>query len=477
MKGLSGKLPRQWIIIDEITEAKSIKFKLKRSFLLNASLCEEIVTRVDPDDEDSDIESIRYERKVMTFKKFKSKVKFLVNSNKEFNNMLRTEFNELDRLRNEQLMQVLYNRYNFYLSINTVEPDVTVTCSFTDLIFKGMKSHLLLFDGTSGITLKNSRIFNLLEINNKYNVKPSITLLPFQLNRKIKTPKGINDINAYVKDSLSSSLDKLEAFIRKNNKTLIFTWMDLKIDNSEEINDDFVCELPDSDNIGNVQEIKVISSNSNFGFTRMIVSELKSRGLTEGAEYSIEYYGSGLDKATNIYRDYDAVVLFGKYQVPGSVISDFNVMYHTDITGIEYYLNRMVQAICRTRIRNHDRDQNISIAITTDWSSEIINELKNYLNIDSVSGSANLDENTDMEYMVRRIRSLRIPPKKAEQIVKLSTLDRGIYEAILSGETYSSRISLNEIYSIIPMSRKSLDKYGKLINWIKSYGIELTIYK
>lgn len=189
---------------------------------------------------------------------------------------------------------------------------------------------------------------------------------------------------------------------------------------------------------------------------------------------SIEYYGSGKDKAINDYRDYDAVVLAGNYRVPNSVISDFNLMFGTNITGTEYYTNRAIQAICRTRIRKH-KGEPINVYISSDWSGDTVNSIRRYLNVPGFESVIVNEAKTDVDYMYSELRKKGITPKKAEQIAKLSTLDQNIFRAIMDEVRYSIEIKLDDMFNIIPMTEKKVSKYYKMITWLGLLGIQLKI--
>lgn len=45
-------------------------------------------------------------------------------------------------------------------------------------------------------------------------------------------------------------------------------------------------------------------------------------------EFSFISYQSGLDRATNEFREYDSIVFYGKFLVPNSAIYEFNESYN-----------------------------------------------------------------------------------------------------------------------------------------------------
>lgn len=201
---------------------------------------------------------------------------------------------------------------------------------------------------------------------------------------------------------------------------------------------------------------------------------LNQKGLMEGVNYAIEYYGSGKDKATNEFRDYDSVVLLGRYNVPNSVIDDFNVMNHCNITSTEYYANRVIQAICRTRIRLH-QGLPINVYMSNDWSRDVVNYVDNYMNNGQITLIFNTPNTQFVDEAYTRLRAVGITPKKAEQIAKISQLDRNILLCIETKRAYRTTVSLSDLYSVLPMSRKVAEQYRRIVSTFDKLGIEFKI--
>jgi hypothetical protein len=151
-------------------------------------------------------------------------------------------------------------------------------------------------------------------------------------------------------------------------------------------------------------------------------------------------------------------------------------MFHTNITGTEYYANRAIQAICRTRIRKHNGDP-INVYISSDWGGDTINYIKRYLKIDKIEGQLDPESIINIDYMYNELRKMHISPKKAEQIAKLSTLDENIFRAITGKIMYSTSLKLNDVYEIIPMTVKEVHKYRRILSSLLNYGVKLNIIK
>lgn len=470
MGGLQGSYPRQWILIDENTESKKSLSVVGMDFFSALGRITDKVRKVDSNgrlitvstgellNQRVDIYYDEYCKSVRDWAKY---YKFLGRK------YLKDESIPLNKLRNERFLELTYN--NFQLYANTKNPYVRIVSSYTDMLMGvNLKSHVLLFDGTADITLSKSRIFTLYSFSDKYNSPVNLFKLPFDLTRKLKNPEDLT--NGVLKGKLEYQVSILKRIISENKRTLIFTWKNLKSKSEDEVNDS-EGELIDDENL-----VKPVL-NEDFSLTKYIKSELeKDPKYQEGVNYSIEYYGSGRDKATNDYRDYDAVVLLGKYFVPGSVIDDFNMMFGTNITDNEYYTNRVIQAICRTRIRNH-RFEPINVYMTQDWNDMIISNVKTYLGIADFKEYliSDLGFGKTFSYMYDRLRSIGITPKRAEKIAKLSKLDSGIYNAVVTKSSYDCVLKLDDVFGVLPMSRKDVDKYNSLVKCLGKLGVSVVI--
>lgn len=153
-----------------------------------------------------------------------------------------------------------------------------------------------------------------------------------------------------------------------------------------------------------------------------LVNYYKDRLVAKpGKEFDVIHYQSGLDKAVNDYREYDSIVFLGKFQVPGSVISEFNELYGCDTDLRKYTLYQLTQAICRTRIRKHE-GKPINLYFSSDWSNEVIKDELEYLTVNKVKGTVFINDGLK-----------NIKPKWRPVVEKLCMIDEGFNEAIDKG--------------------------------------------
>lgn len=472
VNNIGNSLPRQWILIDEMTESRMTLANMKKVMFSSLGVLTNKIRAVDEKGRPitKTIDKMILNRSSIYYDDFTNQVKGLGSIVPEFRDLLKDESNELNKIRNERLLENLY--LNFQLYANNESNIVKINSSFTDMITGNENTHILLFDGTSDLTLYNSKKFKVQEIETKYNGELRIFKIPFELSRKIssKDSRTQEEIEIELRNKINNTINLLSDLIQKNSKTLIFCWKGFKIDDTE-INDND--EFKFSGNIIDRYESGLIL-NKNFLLPNYIKFKLEELGFNEGKEFSIEYYGSGRDKAINDYRDYDAVILLGKYIVPGSVINDFNIMFNSNITFSDYYSNRVIQAVCRTRIRNHN-NESLNIYMTDDWSNDVFNKVKSYLGIELSEIELSDDENESIIYMYNKLREKGITPKKSEQIAKISLLDKNIFNSIIEEYTYRSEIKLDEIFKILPMYEKKVKYYNPIVNYLMKLGIILSI--
>lgn len=175
---------------------------------------------------------------------------------------------------------------------------------------------------------------------------------------------------------------------------------------------------------------------------------------------------SGLDKAVNKFREFDSIVFLGKFRVPNYVIGEFNRDYRVETTCDKFSLYQLIQAITRTRIRNH-RWESVNVYFSDDWDNGIIDMVKNYLsnrNVGSISTKYSYNETLSF-----------IKPKWRSDIETLMIFDEGFKDSILRRNGYVLDISLDDIYSIIPRGSKEVRKYYPLAKYLKGLGIDLIL--
>ena len=346
--------------------------------------------------------------------------------------------NEPSNYRKDLILSDIHK--NFYKYILSEENNINISCNILKL--KNRFSRIMIFEGTGDLLFSNSKEITLYNIDNKYSSEINIEKFHNTLNRSIGELNS-NEKKLELYSNINSLLDNLinSVFNNENSKKiLIVTWKNLKS-----------CDYENNKSLFNTE------INENFSFTEYIKDYLLGR---TNKEFSIIHYQSGLDRATNEFREYDSIVFLGEFHIPNSAIKEINEDLGSNCSPSEFSIHQLVQAICRTRIRNH-KGESINVYFTDDWNDLLIAQLTRYL------GSYN-----NYEYS---IDDLNIRPKWKSAINKLCNYDSNISSSLSLGVKYNFEITLNDIFNLIPMSEKKVKKYYPLINYLRGLGIEMKI--
>lgn len=352
------------------------------------------------------------------------------------------------KMKTEMILDVIRANYYDYFYNSGDNNTLSVRYNVSDLISTDpkvpMETSILLFDGTGDLTFKGSKKFKVLNLlGNKYSSPIIFNKFNTNLPRYI-TDKVLKKIN--IENELKNNIDKLEWIIRNSpSGVLIVTWMNLKSDKLKLQNStlSYYCN----------------TMNDEFDLPGYYKSELIKRGLISG--YEIIHYMSGLDKATNIYKDFESIAFMGEFHVPENVIEEFNCEYDCNTDTKHYSMYQLVQAICRTRIRKHN-GESINIYYSSDWNDNLMKDINSYL-----SGNNNIKL---YDYTLSFVKN-----KWKDSLYKLDTVLNGLIDNIIRKIETDYTITLSNIYELIPLSEKKVRSYYPLINYLNNLGISLNI--
>lgn len=439
--------PRQLILIDELPTCSP--FKVKVNPLVIKSLGDQD-KEVYYDPNESDPEK-RYKTRPIIPRSFSRPNSFrdlLYNYDTEINGSGLDIINsntEKDKKFLRYINGLIWDNYDTF---SKEKSDISISYTISDFIIENKtETRILLFEGTGDLSFYNSKRFEVLTLKGKkYSSDIHIEKFHQNLNRKISKEADENEVF----DDILLNVNELENIIRSNERTLVVTWKNFKEDSGIKIADKF--------------NIKRSVINSDINLPEIYKCKLRERGLING--YEIIHYMGGLDKATNLFREFDSIVFLGNFRVPNYVVSDFNNDYKVETDIEKYTLYQLVQAVCRTRIRNH-KGESINMYFSDDWDDEIINKLSDYINSDKIS-----------ESRIKQVYDsslLKFRPKWRDAIRKLGEIDEKLKDAISYGDSYYMSISLNDICNLIPLHERKVRVYYPLINYLRKYNIELNI--
>ncbi len=205
----------------------------------------------------------------------------------------------------------------------------------------------------------------------------------------------------------------------------------------------------------------------------MVVSALSSLHDIDKTMYHVIYYGSSDSKSTNDYRDYKEIILAGKWYIPNTDTHKFKRSYGVNIDNNRHRLWAFIQLLCRIGIRLHD-GQEYSVYYSSDYSENFIGSIKDYM------------ENKDLppmpkqasdipDWLVDRFDSAKIRANYRQEIMELCKYNGSILYYLERGGRYYFRISLRDLYDIIPRDSRKTRKYDKLLAALRKLGIDIKI--
>ena len=306
-------------------------------------------------------------------------------------------------------------------------------------------SHVvILFDGTADIVFdKDKRMLPL--SGTRYSSDIEFIQFPMPIKRKNKEGFKVDDFEKYAPD-----LMKMIADITKNEKLLVVTWKTLDV---------FKNDL-DADKLEN--------HKVSIDFPEHLKEILVRNGAVE-SNLRVIYRGSGQDRGSNEYRDFESIMFLGEWNLPDNITSDIGSMFGCKCEFGDYKKSLIVQTICRLQIRKH-QGLPIKVYFSDDIDYNLMYEVQEYFKA-----------NSDPSCMIKGLTNPCPKYKRPEKgyMIDLAFLmghDANIRNAIENQIPYSFSITLDDLYSIIPKDRKAKDRYNNLIRHLKDkLGITMNI--
>jgi hypothetical protein len=371
---------------------------------------------------------------------------------------------ELNKKRNNIISDMIYD--NMESLVNSTNDRITLTRTVADMLYNDMMSRIMVFEGTGDLTFYDSNLFKVLNVENVTGIggrySSQIYLrnpIPFNIKRSYRNQKEFLETKNERDMEWNKTLDIVESILRSDEinengeitpctGTLIQTWKGYNIRNGDQLD-----------------YIEVGTEVTENMIPDIVRENLRLRGLSK---FEVIHFMSGLDKATNEFRDFNRIIILGNLQVPNSVVHKFNQDYRVNTTPALFRTYQLSQLVCRTAIRKHDEDP-IFIYYTSDINPLVIDRVIRYL---TNSSASEIDYNSITE---DELSNIKIANRWRPIIELFCSLDGEFKRCIINHLPYTISFTLDEIYELIPMCRKEVDKYKNLINYLKKFNIHLEI--
>lgn len=339
----------------------------------------------------------------------------------------------LGKLKTDSALYIIKHKY---LDMMKVQGDAVIQFSPCD--FQTTKSLVLIMEGAGDVLFKDSSIYKLIDIPQKYRAKADFHSFNVpNLNRRS------NKHQELIKSMVQSVIAILSSV---KGKTLIACWNDFKGEDKGTTSDNQ--ESKDSPIIA-------------------LLSEELTKADTPLDSYSIIYYGSAESKAVNDFKDYSNIILLGKWSLPVSTSSEkFNKAFLTNTTLTRYMLWEYVQLITRIAIR---QDRDINVFYSDDHNKDFMLTLEKYFNQNILDIP---EEHIDWRDKVKKLNNGK---RIVSQIERLSQRFPYIPQMIVEGnQNKTINVSLKEVNNLIGKNKKRRD-YKLLISILQKFGISLIL--
>lgn len=313
----------------------------------------------------------------------------------------------------------------------------------SDLIQPGMGSHVIIYEGAGDVLLGKSSCFKLLDITPKYNCQVDFREFTFRVSRKHKPDDATYALFVKTVCSLCYSSPV---------KTLIVIWKDYRTDD----------------------ERTLTKEAGKSEWADKLREALLKEGLA-GSNFTVTYYGASDTKSTNVYRDYQNIILCGNWDLPPSVSGQLRKAYKSKTSQDEYKFWYTIQLLSRIGIRKND-GLKYTVYYSSDHPKKFIKFLDDYLNKNKIT--MKLKKATIDPVWIVRVKSIKGGNMYIDKIGKLIKYNSALEKAINDNDkSFQMDISLDAIGGIIPMrGKKQRSNYKRLIDFMKNkLGISLSI--
>lgn len=339
----------------------------------------------------------------------------------------------LGLLKTDTALSIIESEYS-----NMIKVQGDAVIQFSPCDFQTNNSLVLIMEGAGDVLFKDSSIYQLIDIPNKYSAKAD-----FHSFNVPSLSRRSNNQEELIKSMVKAVIAILSSV---KGKTLIACWNDFK---------------------GEDKGITSDTQNSKDSHLVALLSEELTKANIPLDSYSIIYYGSAESKAVNDFKDYSNIILLGKWSLPVSTSSEkFNKAFLTNTTLTRYMLWEYVQLITRIAIR---QDRDINVFYSDDHNKDFMLTLEKYFNQNILDIP---EEHIDWRDKVKKLNNGK---RIVSQIERLSQRFPYIPQMIVEdNQNKTINVSLKEVNNLIGKNKKRRD-YKLLISILQKFGISLVL--
>lgn len=308
----------------------------------------------------------------------------------------------------------------------------------------------ILFDGTADCLFKDSDPRLIPISGSRYNSDIEFSQFDMPFKRKNNETWDMGQF-----DHIAETVLDMIAAIIGSGKTLIVTWKT-------------VDKFSGNRNNGTADSFETVDiTKTSYNFPNILEECLVKRGCSKD-DFSVIYRGSGQDRGCNEYRDYQNLIFLGEWRIPEDIIGDINRMFGCKAKFRDYMKSLIIQTICRLRIRQH-KGLPIKVYFSSDIDYNLMSDVQEYF-------KSNSDSSCKIDGILKPCPKYTKPEKgMIYDMILLYSYDPMIRNSIENGKPYSFSITLDELYNLIPKSKKAKDRYKGFINFLNTKNIKMTI--
>lgn len=325
--------------------------------------------------------------------------------------------------------------------INSTDEDAEISFTPLHLSQQKVNTHILVLEGAGNVLFEGSQFYKLIDVKQKYNCCVRFSSFPFLLKRR-NDRINVNAFSYFLGWCHNHLLENQ----MKGKKTLLVVWKNYGKDSAQSKNTDYYDKVA-----------KLLSEYNELNKDM----------------YRVIYYGSSDSKSTNDFRDFNEIILAGKWSIPNTDTQKFKISFGVDVDNKRHQLWAFIQLLCRIGIRLHDGKE-YSVCYSSDFSDDFMCSLKEYMENNDLPPIPT-QESDIPDWLEERFERAKIRANFRTDIWTLCKWNNLILEALQRGENYNPRVSLDELFSIIPKDRKKQERYRSLLQALRKLGIKIKI--